>query len=141
MARILIVDDAPRNCILFEALMEAEGYVALSVGSGEEALAHVARQRPDLILLDVMMPDMSGYDVAKILKADPATADIPLIMVTARVEPGARLAALESGADHFLTKPVDQAELALTVHNLLRLKAYGSGPEGSSPNPALLRFV
>jgi diguanylate cyclase (GGDEF)-like protein/PAS domain S-box-containing protein len=124
-ATILIVDDEIRNRKLLVALLQPEGYVTVSAACGEEALALVAERAPDLILLDVLMPGMDGYQVASRLKADPATSSIPIIMVTARIERETRLAGLEAGAEDFLTKPVDRAELWLRVRNLLRLKAYG----------------
>jgi diguanylate cyclase (GGDEF)-like protein/PAS domain S-box-containing protein len=91
--------------------------------NGEDALASVASAAPDLILLDVMMPGMNGYEVAASLKADPATANVPIIMVTAQMDRRARLAGLNAGAEDFLTKPVERAELSTRVRNLLRLKA------------------
>ena len=124
-ASILIVDDEILNRKLLETLLQPEGYLTLSAASGEEALAAIAQHAPDLILLDIMMPDMDGYQVAGILKANPATSNIPIIMVTAHIDRSARLAGLNAGAEEFLTKPVDRAELWLRVRNLLRLKAYG----------------
>ena len=91
--------------------------------NGEDALTSVASAAPDLILLDVMMPGMNGYEVAASLKADPATANVPIIMVTAQMDRRARLAGLNAGAEDFLTKPVERAELSTRVRNLLRLKA------------------
>lgn len=123
-ASILIVDDEPINCKLFEALLRPEGYLTRSASSGKEALALVAQCAPDLILLDIMMPDMNGYEVANILKANPATANIPIVMVTALIDHNAHLKGLKAGAEEFLTKPVDRAELWLRVRNLLRLKAF-----------------
>jgi PAS domain S-box-containing protein len=124
-AMILIVDDELPNRRLLEALLQAEGYSTVSATNGEEALASVARYAPDLVLLDIMMPGMDGYQVAKILKNNPASSNIPIIMVTAQIDRGARLAGLNAGAEEFLTKPVDRAELWLRVRNLLRLKSYG----------------
>jgi len=121
-AAILIVDDERQNCRLLEALLVYEGYDTRSAASGEDALVSIAKDPPDLILLDIMMPGMDGRQVAKALKTDPATANIPIIMVTAQTDREARLAALEAGAEDFLTKPVDRAELWLRVRNLLRLK-------------------
>jgi PAS domain S-box-containing protein len=121
-AAILIVDDESQNCRLLEALLVPEGYDTRSAASGEEALASIATDPPDLILLDVMMPGLDGRQVAKALKSDPATANIPIIMVTAQADREERLAGLEAGAEDFLTKPVDRAELWLRVRNLLRLK-------------------
>lgn len=121
-ATILIVDDEIQNRKLLEVLLRPEGYVTLCAANGEEALASIAQRAPDLILLDIMMPGMDGYEVAGILKANPATSDIPIIMVTAQIDRSARLAGLNAGAEDFLTKPVDRAELWLRVRNLLRLK-------------------
>ena len=121
-AAILIVDDDVHNRKLLEALLRPEGYLTRCAASGEEALLSVAQQAPDLILLDIMMPGMDGYQVATTLKADPATADIPIIMVTAHVERSSRLLGLDAGAEDFLTKPVDRIELWLRVRNLLRLR-------------------
>jgi diguanylate cyclase (GGDEF)-like protein/PAS domain S-box-containing protein len=123
-ATILIVDDEIRNCRLLEALLHPEGYLTLVAANGEEALAAVALHAPDLVLLDIMMPGMDGYQVASSLKANPATANIPVIMVTAQSDRDTRLAGLNAGAEEFLTKPVDRAELWIRVRNLLRLKAY-----------------
>lgn len=122
-ATILVVDDEPQNRKLLEAMLQPEGYLTLSAANGADALARIAEHAPDLILLDIMMPGMDGYQVAKTLKADPATANIPIIMVTALDDPSTRLAGLNAGAEDFLTKPVDRAELWLRVRNLLRLKA------------------
>ncbi len=128
---ILIVDDEAQNRRLLAILLRPEGYQTESAASGEEALSAVAHSAPDLILLDIMMPGIDGYQVASILKANPATANIPIIMVTADAERSARLAGLEAGAEEFLTKPVDRIELWLRVRNLLRLKAFGDLQEHS----------
>ena len=124
-ATILIVDDEPQNRKLLEALLLPEGYLTQVAASGEEALASVARCAPDLILLDVMMPGMDGYEVASRLKANPVTSSIPIIMVSALADRSARIVGLDTGAEDFLTKPVDRAELWLRVRNLLRLKTFG----------------
>ena len=124
VATILIVDDEIRNRKLLTVLLESDGYLTFAVASGEEALAYIAQTPPQLILLDVMMAGMDGYAVARILKADQATVNIPIIMVSAQNDHGARLAGLDAGAEDFLTKPVDRAELWLRVRNLLRLKSY-----------------
>jgi diguanylate cyclase (GGDEF)-like protein/PAS domain S-box-containing protein len=121
-ATILIVDDESLNLRLLQALLGHEGYVTRTAASGEEALAAISDDPPDLILLDVMMPGLDGRQVAKAVKADPSTSNIPIIMVTAQTDREARLAALEAGAEDFLSKPVDRAELWLRVRNLLRLK-------------------
>jgi signal transduction histidine kinase len=124
-ACILIVDDERHNRELLEIMLKPEGFLLLSAASGEEALAMIARQPPDLILLDVMMPGMSGYDVTARLKADPATKHIPVIMLTALDDRNAKMLGLNAGAEDFLTKPVDRPELSVRVRNLLRIKAYG----------------
>jgi signal transduction histidine kinase len=124
-ATILIVDDEIQNRKVLEALLRPEGYLTRSAASGEEALASIAQHPPDLILLDIMMPGMDGYQVATTVKANPATSNIPIIMVTALIDRNARMAGLNAGAGGFLTKPVDRAELWLRVRNLLRLKAHG----------------
>ncbi len=124
-ARILIVDDERQNRQLLEAMLTPEGYRFLTAASGEEALALVAQQPPDLILLDLMMPGMDGCQVAGKLKGDRATSSIPVILITARDDRSVKMLGLSAGAEDFLTKPVDRAELCVRVRNLLRLKAYG----------------
>lgn len=124
-ATLLIVDDDSQNRKLLEVLLQHEGYLTLSAANGEEALALIAQRAPDLILLDIMMPGMDGYQVASNLKANPATSNIPIIMVTAKIDRSARLTGLNAGVEEFLTKPFDAAELQLKVRNLLRLKEYG----------------
>jgi len=123
-ATILIVDDEPKNCKLLEVLLRQQGYGTVCVTSGEEALALVVQQAPDLILLDLMMPGMDGYEVARILKASPASLNIPIIMVSAESDHGARLEALNAGAEDFFSKPIHCDELSLRVRNLLRLKSH-----------------
>jgi len=122
---ILVVDDDVRNRKLLQILLEPEGYRTLGVGTGEEALVSVAAAPPDLILLDMILPGVSGHDVARELKSHPATSNIPIIMVTAQADRAARLRGLKAGAEEFLTKPIDRAELWLRVRNLLRLKSLG----------------
>ena len=124
-ATLLIVDDEPQVRKLLETLLQHEGYQTLSASSGEEALQLVAKQPPDLILLDIMMPGMDGYEVASQLKGDAATASIPIIMLSALSESSARVSGLETGAEEFISKPVERVELWLRVRNLLRLKSHG----------------
>lgn len=122
--RILIVDDDARNVRLLAAMLHADRYATLSAGNGREALDHAAEHLPDLILLDVMMPDMNGFEVIEKLKSDPATQRIPIIMVTALDDRESRLYALQAGADEFITKPVDRIELTVRIKNLLALRRY-----------------
>lgn len=121
--RILVVDDTPHNLKLLVDLLGAKGYAANGVTGGAEALAHIAADCPDLVLLDVVMPGLSGYDVCRQLRADPATATLPVVMVTALDPAGERIKGLEAGADDFLGKPINQAELLARVRSLLRIKA------------------
>ena len=123
--KILIVDDEIKNQRLLDLLLGAEGYARQFASNGSEALASVLNDPPDLILLDIMMPDMDGYEVARKLKGEPTTSNIPIIMLTAQLDNAARIKGLDAGAEEFLTKPVERAELWLRVRNLLRLKAYG----------------
>ena len=121
---ILIVDDKPSNLKLHEAILKPEGYRTLSASNGNDALTMIERQPPDLILLDVMMPGMDGYQVAGKLKLDPVTTNIPIIMVTGLSDRNSRLIGLNTGAEDFILKPVDGAELRMRVKNMLRIKEY-----------------
>jgi len=123
-ARILVVDDEDRNRRLLVAMLEAEGYTAPEAADGAQALELVRQSLPDMVLLDIMMPGMDGYEVARALKADAATKAIPIVMVTALDDRESRLRGLEAGAEEFVTKPVDRNELRIRVRNLLHLKKF-----------------
>lgn len=128
---VLAVDDLPANVRLLDAVLSPRGYRVLGAGSGPEALALVAERRPDLILLDIVMPEMDGYEVCRRLRQDPATAFLPVVMITASGDQE-RLLAIEAGADDFVAKPFDQAELLARVRSLLRIKRYHDTIEGQT---------
>jgi DNA-binding response OmpR family regulator len=119
-ARILVVDDAPANVKLLEQVLLLAGYEPVTASSGREGLAKLAAGKPDLVLLDVMMPEMSGYEVCRAIREDPATALLPVVMVTALDPETERIKGIESGADDFLSKPINQPELLARVKSLLR---------------------
>ena len=121
-ARILVVDDQAANVRLLEARLQAEYFDVCTASDGFEAIEVARNQQPDLILLDVMMPRMDGYETCGKLKADPSTRHIPVVMVTALDQREDRIRGLESGADDFLTKPIDDVALFARVRSLLRLK-------------------
>lgn len=121
-ARILVVDDNAANRALLQAKLTAEYYTVSAVASGEEALETARQSAPDVILLDVMMPGLSGYDVCRTLKADGQLSHIPVVMVTALDSPAEMVQGLECGADEFLTKPLDDMALFARVRSLVRLK-------------------
>src|SRR6202521_6135640 len=121
-ARVLVVDDVPANVKLLEARLSAEYFDVVTAMSGQEALAICERAECDLVLLDVMMPDMDGFEVCRRLKTNPATHHIPIIMVTALDQPSDKVRGLEAGADDFLTKPIAELALIARVRSLSRLK-------------------
>ena len=132
-ACILLADDNPQILELLEAYLEPVGARVCTALDGQAALAAVERERPNLILLDIMMPKRSGYEVCRILKDDPRYREIPIVMVTALNETGDEERARESGADDFLSKPVNKLELLQRVRNLLRIKQPNSAP-GKRPS-------
>jgi len=125
-AKILVVDDEDRNLRLMELLLTSFGYDVLTASNGEEALEMVHDIPPDVILLDVMMPKIDGFEVAKRLKREEETKIIPIVMVTALNEVEDRVKALEAGADDFLNKPVDKTELRARVQSLVKVKAFNN---------------
>src|SRR5215471_1705163 len=121
-ARVLVVDDVVANLKLLEARLTAEYFDVVVALSGPEALSICERGQCDIVLLDVMMPDMDGFEVCRRLKANPATHHVPVIMVTALDQPSDRVRGLQAGADDFLTKPVSDIALIARVRSLVRLK-------------------
>jgi adenylate cyclase len=122
--KILVVDDTPQNVKVLDAILSPRGYTVVSATSGAEALQKVQLEAPDLILLDIVMPGMSGYEVAQRLRADPVSRFLPIVMVTALGAQEEKVKAIDAGADDFLTKPVNQLELLARVKSLLRIKDY-----------------
>ena len=121
--KILVVDDEPDTVEMIEVNLKAHGYEVLSAGGGEEALQKARAALPDLILLDIMLPEVDGMEVCKILRRDPRTSGIPIVMLTAKAGEIDRVLGLELGADDYVTKPFSPRELVLRVKRLLR-----SGP-------------
>jgi len=119
---VLIADDTQQNVELLQAYLDGLGCKTVAAYDGAETLERVAESKPDLILLDIMMPKVSGYEICRKLKADPATADIPICMVTALTEDGDIEQAVEAGTDDFLSKPINRWELIARVRNLLRVR-------------------
>jgi DNA-binding response OmpR family regulator len=128
--RILIVDDNPTNVKVLATRLGAEGYEIVTASDGEEGLAAARRDTPDLILLDVMMPKLDGFEVCRRLRADTSFPFTPIIMVTAMADSRDVVAGLEAGGDEYLTKPVDHAALAARVNSMLRIKRLHDTVEG-----------
>ena len=120
--KVLIIDDDPDIVEVTKLTLEQHGYEVVTAADGDEGLQRVKEDPPDLILLDVMMPKMSGFEVCRIVKGNPKTAHIPIIMVTALSELGDIERAIKFGTDDFLSKPVNKWELVTRVRTMLRLK-------------------
>lgn len=125
-ARILVVEDDEFNAKLLENLLQLEGYATLLASDGCAAIQMAKTLQPDLILLDIMMPEMDGFEAVALLKKDPVTMQIPVIMVTALEDRESKIRALEAGAEELLNKPIDRPDLRVRVRNLLRLKEYSN---------------
>ena len=123
MPRVLIADDNPQNAELLDAHLDGIGYETRITANGEETLSAVKAWAPDVVLLDVMMPKLSGFEVCKRMKADPATANTAVLMVTALDQPTDVARAFDAGTDDFLTKPIHKAELVLRVKALVEAKS------------------
>ncbi|PWB52525.1 MAG: hypothetical protein C3F06_08200 [Candidatus Methanoperedenaceae archaeon] len=121
--RILVVDDEKLNVELLEGIL-SENYEVVKAYNGKEALLEVEKNPPDLILLDIMMPEMNGYEVCKELKGNKKTLHIPILLITGLTEKTEKVKGFEAGADDFLNKPVDMIELRVRVKSLLRIKYY-----------------
>ena len=121
-ARVLVVDDILPNVKLLEAKLKAEYYDVITALNGPEALKKVIEENPDVVLTDVMMPGMDGFEVCRQIKANPKIAHIPVVMVTALTDTEDRVRGLENGADDFLSKPVNDIALMARVRSLVRLK-------------------
>jgi putative two-component system response regulator len=121
---VLVVDDVPANVELFKTLLTREGYIVFTASNGEQALEMVARERPDLVLMDVVMPNLNGYEVCDRIKQDKATRLTPVVLITALQQRADRIQGINVGADDFLTKPVDVHELKARARSLVRLKRY-----------------
>lgn len=120
--QILVADDNPANVDIFRTRLSAHGYDIISASDGEEALRRARESRPDLIVLDIMMPKFNGIEVCRAIKADSSLPFIPIILVTARTDPKDVVAGLEAGAEEYLTKPIDQTALIARIKSVLRIK-------------------
>jgi putative two-component system response regulator len=123
-SKVLVVDDVPANVAVLERFLRAEGYDVCTAADGATALARVAAEHPDVVLLDVVMPGIDGFEVCRRIKQDPATRLLPVVLITAITDREKRIHGVDLGADDFVTKPVDLQELRARVRSLMRIKKY-----------------
>jgi two-component system alkaline phosphatase synthesis response regulator PhoP len=129
MSRILVVDDDREIVRLVKSYLERAGYNVISANNGESALHILRRDRPDLLVLDLMLPDRDGWDLTRLIRSDRTLTDIPIIMLTARVEDSDKIVGLEIGADDYITKPFNPREVVARVRALLRRSQRGASPQ------------
>lgn len=122
-ARLLVVDDTPENALLLEAMLSPHGYSVALAYSGTDSLEKIRTEHPDVVLLDILMPDVTGYEVCRRIRANPLTRLLPVIMLTSSGDQD-KVDSIEAGADDFIARPLDPRELLSRVRPLLRIKAY-----------------
>jgi two-component system, OmpR family, alkaline phosphatase synthesis response regulator PhoP len=137
--RILVVDDDRQIVRLVQSYLEQSGYHVLTAGDGASALRLIQSERPDLVVLDLMLPDQDGWAITRVVRADPRTARLPILMLTARVEDADRIVGLEIGADDYVTKPFNPREVVARVRAILR-RAGGAAPEHQALTLGALRL-
>lgn len=140
MTRIVVVEDDRDIAELVRRYLERAGYLVELVSSGREALVSLEKGPPDLIVLDLMLPELSGTDVCRAVRANERTAHVPVIMLTARAEEAERIAGLETGADDYIAKPFSPNELVARVRALLRRSQRAAAPQPGPPQPAPLTY-
>src|SRR5947207_1093040 len=123
-ARVLVVDDTRENRTLLERMLSVQGYVVETADDGETALEYIARDAPDIVLLDVQMPGLDGFEVCRRVKSDPATRLTPVVLITGLSDRRSRIQGIDAGADDFINKPFDAEELKARIHSLVRLKQF-----------------
>ena len=127
MKKLLLVDDVPEVIDLLSVFLRSKGYAVTKASGGEQALALIKKDPPDLVLLDVMMPGMNGYEVCRALRQSPATAELPVILLTSKSQPSDKFWGMEVGANHYVTKPFELQALAELIHRTLGTVATAKG--------------